>query len=201
MRSTVPVSLVIGLRQVNSVLTLLVLVLALYIVFFPFLPSVGRWLSNPGIQTQAVIQVTKNNPLTSTPISSENTIKIPRLNLTEVIHTGPSVYELSKGPWLIPNTSTPDKESNTVIAGHRFTYAGPAVFYFLDQLQVNDRITIDWQHKQYTYKVATISVVPPNRLSIQNSSAQSQLTLFTCTPLVTAKNRLVIVAPLVGVRS
>ncbi|MBC7708162.1 sortase [Polaromonas sp.] len=191
----------VTLCRINHFLTALVVLIAIYIMLFPFLPSIQYWIHRPREQAPAVVQVTKNNPPATTPIPDGALLKIPRLDMTEEIHTGPSIYELNKGPWLVPRTSTPDKASNTVVVGHRFTYAGPAVFYFLDKIQVNDRITVDWQHKEYTYKVASISVVQPSQLEVQNPTDKPQLTLYTCTPLVTAKNRLVIVAPLVGVRS
>lgn len=123
------------------------------------------------------------------------------MGLRETINTGPTIRELRKGVWLIPKTSTPDKASNTVMAGHRFTYAGPAVFYFLDKVQLDDMITIDWQSKEYTYKVSTIKEVPPTAVEIQNPSEKPMLTLYTCTPLWSAKNRLVVQAMLVKERS
>ena len=189
------------LRQFNNVLTGVVIILGLYIVLSPFLPAIVYKLHKPHIASNTLVQVAPSHKLPATPIPDDEELKIPRLNMTEVIHTGPSMYELNKGVWLVPHTSAPDLASNTVIIGHRFTYAGPAVFYFLDKIEMNDRITIDWQHKEYTYKVTAISVVPPADLAVQNATPKPQLTLYTCTPLITAKNRLVITAPLIGVRS
>ncbi len=189
------------LRRFNDGLTALLMVLGLYMVLSPFLPNLLHRLHPPALAVSAVVQVLPNTPPAVTPIPDGAELAIPRLNLTEIIHTGSSIAELSKGVWLVPRTSTPDQSSNTVIIGHRFTYAGPAVFYFLDKVQLNDRITVAWQHKEYTYKVAAITVVPPTEIAVQNATAEPQLTLYTCTPLITAKNRLVITAPLVGVRS
>lgn len=189
------------LKQVNSGLTGLVMVLGLYVALSPFLPNLLYGLRHPTLASKAVVQVQPHSSPATTPIPDDAELKIPRLNMTEIIHTGPSIYELNKGVWLVPRTSTPDGASNTVIIGHRFTYAGPAVFYFLDKIQLNDRITVDWQHKEYTYKVTAITVVSPTDIAVQNATTKPQLTLYTCTPLITAKNRLVITAPLIGVRS
>ena len=191
----------LNLHKFNHGLTAVAMLLGVYIVLSPLLPSILYQLHRPQLAASSVVQVTPQKIPAAAPIPDNLELKIPRLNMTETIHTGSSIYELSKGVWLVPKTSTPDAASNTVIIGHRFTYAGPAVFYFLDKIQVNDRITIDWQHKEYTYQVSEIKVVPPTDIAVQNASNKAQLTLYTCTPLLTAKNRLVITAPLVGVRS
>jgi LPXTG-site transpeptidase (sortase) family protein len=184
-------------RRVNNALTILVIMLALYILAAPYLPQIGWWLNPPTVPSRSAS--VKASP--KKPISAQNLLIIDRLDMRQTINSGKTMSELRKGPWLIPKTSTPDRSSNTVIAGHRFTYAGPAVFYFLDKVQLHDSIVIDWQHKEYTYRVATIKIVPPSDLSVQNPTKSSQLTLYTCTPLWTAKNRLIITAPLEGVRS
>jgi sortase A len=105
---------------------------------------------------------------------------------------------LRLGVWHLPYTSTPDKGGNTVLVGHRFTYAGPAVFYHLDKVQVGDDVTMQWQNKTYTYTVTEVKVVPPTETSVEANTKDPQLTIYTCTPLWTAKNRLVIVAKPVG---
>lgn len=191
----------INLRYVNHGLTILAVGLGLFILLSPFLPRLLYRLHQPRLVAQSVVQVVPQNTLPATPIADGPELKIPRLNMTETIHTGTSTYELNKGVWLVPHTSSPDQASNTVIIGHRFTYAGPAVFYFLDKVQLDDRITVDWQRKEYTYQVITISVVSPTTVAVQNATSKPLLTLYTCTPLITAKNRLVITASLVGVRS
>jgi len=183
------------LRTGNHVLTGLVALLALYIILSPLLPLVGWWLHPPKGTAAAPVSAQH------APIPTEPTLKIPRLAMQEIIHTGPTQAELSKGVWLLPKTSTPDKHSNTVMAGHRFTYGGPAVFYFLDKVQLHDQIIVDWQHKEYTYRVDQIRVVPPTEISVQAPTAKPTLTVYTCTPLVTDKNRLVLIASLIKERT
>lgn len=190
-----------NLKRLNNYLTIAVIALGIYIIVAPFLPLLASRVHNLNKQPATDVSVAVSNKVSTLPISNDEVLAIPRLDLTETIHTGSSVYELNKGVWLVPHTSSPDQGSNTVIIGHRFTYAGPAVFYFLDKVQLNDRITIDWQHKQYTYQVTSIKVVSPTEIAVQNPTSKAQLTLYTCTPLITAKNRLVITAPLIGVRS
>jgi sortase A len=191
-----PLHLKPTLRRFNNLLTVLVVLLGLYIVLGPFLPLVGWWL-HPPLRTTAVVAQQSHEA----PIPADNRLKIPRIGLDETINTGPSIVELRKGVWLIPKGSHPDQKSNSVIVGHRFTYAGPAVFYFLDRVQQNDLIMIDWERKEYIYKVSAIDIVPPSDTAVEKPTPDSRLTLYTCTPLWTAKNRLVITAPLERIRS
>lgn len=193
-------------RKCNTILTVLVVLLGLYILLYPFAPEMTWWLGHHSNQPVANKTIRKTVSVQSKaaagpPIPGDELLNIPRLGMSQIIHTGPSEYELNKGVWLVPKTSTPSDASNTVIIGHRFTYAGPAVFYFLDKVQVGDPIVIDWHNKEYTYKVSTVEVVPPTDMSVTDPSSVPELTLYTCTPLWTAKNRLVIVAPLQEIRS
>ena len=120
------------------------------------------------------------------------------LGMEETINEGNSIATLRKGVWRLPHTSTPDKGGNTVLVGHRFTYSGQAVFYHLDKVKQGDRITIVWKGKLYSYEVKTIKVVPPTEVSVEANTKEPMLTIYTCTPLLTAKDRLVIQATPIG---
>jgi LPXTG-site transpeptidase (sortase) family protein len=187
-------------RRINNALTIFVVLLGLYMVLSPFVPQFIWWISPPKAADQPQTLHVSSSQSTAS-ITGDEVLSIPRLNMTQTIHTGASQSELNKGVWLIPKTSTPDKQSNTVLAGHRFTYTGPAVFYFLDKVQTDDKIYISWHNKEYAYQVRHIRVVPPTAMEIQAASKTPTLTIYTCTPLLTAKNRLVIVAELTGVRT
>jgi sortase A len=104
---------------------------------------------------------------------------------------------LQEGIWRWPTSSTPDKGGNTVLLAHRFSYTGPhGAFYYLDKLKVGDEIGVIWNGKTYTYAVISSKEVPPTDTAIQNNTNDARLTLFTCTPLWSPKNRLVVVARL-----
>jgi len=187
-------------RSINSLLTIVAVILGIYIAIIPFLPQVS-WHLNHQHHVQAVQTIVRQQTTKQVPIPAINQLLIPRLGMQQIINTGSTIAELRKGVWLIPHTSTPDNAGNTVIVGHRFTYAGPAVFYFLDKVQINDPIVIDWEQHEYTYKVAAITTVSPTNLSVEAPTSKAALTLYTCTPLWSAQNRLVIRADLEGVRS
>lgn len=183
-----------GLRQLNLLLGLVLFVLASYIIIWPFMPAVSWWASHslPVISTGVSTKVDVTQP-----IPNENTLFIPSLGLTEKIHEGSSVNTVHRGVWRIPASSTPEKASNTVLVGHRFTYDGASVFYNLDKVNVGHEIAVYWQGKQYIYIVEQTKIVPPTAIEVEAPTNTPTLTLYTCAPLLTAKNRLVIVARLV----
>lgn len=129
-------------------------------------------------------------------IPKDNTLVIPALNMQEIIQEGPTEATLMKGVWHRPHTSDPSKGSNTVIAGHRFTYRGAAVFYNLDKVKVGDQIVMYWSGKKYQYEVSRTYIVPPTATEIEQPTDEPILTLYTCTPLWTSKSRLVVEAKL-----
>lgn len=187
------------LRRFNNALSALLVLLAFYMIAWPFLPQVAWWVKHDVVKTKPTTTndlIVKNTNNTGPP--EQNTLVIPDLSLYEQIHEGRTIAAANKGVWRLPNTSTPDKGGNTVIVGHRFTYAGLAVFYNLDKLKQNERITIYWNKMPYVYQISAIKVVDPSDLSVEAHSMNNMLTLYTCTPLWSTRNRLVIQADFIG---
>ena len=183
------------LRRFNNGLSVAVVFLALYIFFLPLLPELSWWArhSAPLISSP----VTVSRPTHKLPIPRDNRVVIPALSMDEKIFAGQSVYTVNKGVWIRPNASTPDKGGNTVLVGHRFTYTNPrGVFYYLDKLADGDPITLYWEGKTYTYEVNGARVVSPSDETVEAPTPDSRLTLYTCTPLWSLKDRLVVTAAL-----
>jgi len=175
------------LRRFNNVLSAVVIVLSLYVLLMPFLPQVSyRWQKMPPLA-----QAIENNPET---VPQQNTLVIPKMKLQQTIHEGKNKWTLNEGVWHIPKTGSPDAGGNMVLSGHRFTYGGPAVFYHMDLLKEGDDIVIYWQQKKHRYRVEHVLVVPPSAKGLVDQTPDEMLTIYTCTPLVTAKNRLIIQA-------
>ena len=129
----------LGLRKINNYLSVVVIILAFYIVAAPLLPNVTFWWQNkihPLPSAQVVAK--KDNRY----IPQENRLTISGLRLDEEIQLGEDAAILAKGPWHRTHTSTPDKGGNTVIVGHRFYQSRPSVFYHLDKIKKGDTITI-----------------------------------------------------------
>jgi len=189
------------LKRINTLLLILIVLVNGYVIVGPFLPRLVYWWQDRGAyahSTRAHLQQ-QIQPVAQkhTPFPSDNRLIVPAMHLDMPIIEGPNEYSLMKGPWRLPQTSTPDKGGNTVIAGHRFTYNNPqGTFYFLDKVHVGDTFAIYWQSKEYLYQVASSQVVPPTQISIEAPTSAPEVTLFTCTPIWWPKNRLVIVGSL-----
>lgn len=184
----------ISLRSVNNGLSVVVLLLALYIIFMPFLPGlvfeVKRATATPAAP------ITESSTSTE-PIPQENILSIPSLGLRELIHDSPDASALDLGVWRRPHTSTPAQQSNTVLVGHRFTYTNPqGVFYHLDKINLGQELTVFWQQQKYTYIVNRIFIVSPTAIEVESPTNTPLLTLYTCTPLWSGHERLVIQAEL-----
>lgn len=182
-----------NLRNLNILLGVIIVMLATYIIIWPFLPNFSWWIkhSAPVISKPVITKVSAEDE-----IPKDNTLVIPKLAMREIVHEGQDISALRKGVWRIPSSSTPDNGGNTILAGHRFTYDGQAVFYNLDKVSAGDNITVYWQGKRYDYKVKMINEVPPTDENLIAPTNDPTLTIYTCTPLWSAKNRLVITAEL-----
>lgn len=181
----------ISLRQFNNLLSVVVVALCLYVILAPLWPKVKY-------QTQPVpplVQAIDKGEQEVIP--DANTLVIPGMKLQQEIHEG-GEWVLNKGVWHQSDTGSPSAGGNMVLSGHRFTYGGPAVFYHLDKVKVGDKIAIFWEKKKYEYEVKEVKEVAPTTTEILAHTEKDQLTIYTCTPLLTAKNRLVIVAELMG---
>lgn len=184
----------VSLRRWNDLLSIVVVALAVYILLWPFLPSLAWWAKYQA----PLISHTHSTVLAVTdPTPDFNALVIPKLDMRQQVHDGKTALTLSKGIWHIPGSSTPDKGGNTVMAGHRFTYSGKAVFYYLDKVAVGDSITTYWGGKRYDYHVSLIKEVSPDDTTLVQPTDNPKLTIYTCTPLWSAKHRLIIQADLV----
>ncbi len=189
----------LSLRQLNNALTAVLVCLCLYLIVAPLWPLLSFWWQREHGSKPPLVVANQSPTSRPEPIPAENTLVIPKILLQQTIHEGKSPYPaLNKGLWRYPKGSNPALAGNTVISGHRFTYGGPAVLYHLDKIAVDDAIFIYWEKQKHEYRVEEISIVPPGATEIQAPTPEPTLTIYTCTPLVTAKNRLVIRAKLVS---
>ncbi len=186
----------ISLRLFNNCLTVIVAVLAIYIIAAPFLPQFGWWIKHESpVKTIVPHKFTPVTVPATTQTIQGDRLFIPRLDMDQAIYGG-GRGNLGKGVWRVPHTSTPDKGGNTVLVGHRFTYKNPTggVFYHLDKVQKNDPVAVYWHDKVYQYTVTDTIVVPASEMSVEDNTSEPQLTIYTCTPLWSVTHRLVIIA-------
>jgi sortase A len=113
-----------------------------------------------------------------------------------IIESKNEKYGLNRGAWRLPDSSTPDIGGNTVITGHRFKYLPPnnLTFYLLDKLEKGDKIDVRWKGKILKYEVYLTKIVPAEDTSVIAPTDEPILTVFTCDPIFSTKNRLVVLA-------
>jgi LPXTG-site transpeptidase (sortase) family protein len=192
----------VSLYKVNSVLLAIIILLNCYVIAAPFIPSLIFSLQAKGKQHQQLSRQIDNIKSGTSVAGSEsgNRVIIPAMLLNQPILEGSIANQyktLNSGIWHWPNAGSPATGGNTVLIGHRFTYTNPrGVFYFLNKVSLGDLIGVYWNSKQYLYKVVSTQVVQPNDKAVENNTVNPELTLFTCTPLLLPKDRLVVVADL-----
>jgi LPXTG-site transpeptidase (sortase) family protein len=175
----------------------LIVIINGYIIAAPFLPRVSFWWRANHSTERAHLNAIIHQ---AAPVSKTNSLIIPSIMLNAPTLEGPESNWsnlLKQGIWRWPSSSTPDKGGNTVLLAHRFSYTGPhGAFYYLDKLKIGDEIGVIWNGKTYTYSVISSTEVSPTDTAIENNTSDARLTLFTCTPLWSPKDRLVVVATL-----
>ena len=131
---------------------------------------------------------------------SPNRVIITKIGVNAPIVEAKSAdYGLSRGAWRVPESSTPDKGGNTVITGHRFKYLPPnnLTFFLFDKLVIGDIVSVIYKDKDYFYRIKEIKVVEPTEVSIMDQTEKPTLTMFTCTPIYSTAQRLVVIAELI----
>lgn len=123
-------------------------------------------------------------------------IRIPRIGLEKRVVEGVALGDLKKGPGHYRDTPLPGQPGNSAIAGHRTTYGAP--FYRLDELQPGDRITVATRQGTFDYEVREQKIVRPSEVSVLDPTPDNRLTLTTCHPRFSARQRLIVVAALLG---
>lgn len=124
-------------------------------------------------------------------------LEIPKIDLSWYVVEGIGVEDLKKGPGHFPETPMPGHLGNAAIAGHRTTYGHP--FLELDQLEPGDRIEVLTLDGRFVYSVWETTIVEPagyvDVIPTRNPNVAT-LTLATCHPAYTSKQRLIVSAVL-----
>jgi sortase A len=145
-------------------------------------------------------------PVTAEPGSALAVLHIPRLGRWNdepaVVVEGVSTADLKRGPGHIPGTALPGEIGNLVLSGHRTTYGAP--FARVDELRPGDAVVVETRDSWFTYSVTGTRIVAPTAVEVtwpvpgQRSATPTEalLTLTTCHPRYSARQRLVVQAEL-----
>lgn len=122
-------------------------------------------------------------------------LEMPTLGVTKYVVAGVETDDLKKGPGHYPYTPFPGELGNAAIAGHRTTYGEP--FRNLDDLKPGDPIIVtDLLGRRFVYSVTQQLIVQPEDSWVVNTvdPTVAMLTLTTCHPEFSAKQRLIVFA-------
>ncbi|CAN5451140.1 hypothetical protein BH10ACT1_BH10ACT1_32330 [soil metagenome] len=155
------------------------------------------------VQTRLEKQLVKGSTRTAylagkIPVGDSLTrIKAPDMGLDTVVVEGVTVSALKAGAGHYPETPLPCEKGNVAIAGHRTTYGKP--FTDLEKLELGDKITLETPVGSCTYAVSTAPFeVDPADVNVIAPTKDAELTLTTCHPEGSARQRLVVHAKLVA---
>lgn len=120
---------------------------------------------------------------------------IPQAGVDAVVVVGTDHESLKSGPGWMDTTALPGQAGNAVISGHRTTYGGP--FRNLDDLAPGDEIIFERPGvPTVRYLVTETLIVAPSEVWVAGPSDHAELTLTTCHPEGSDRQRLVIKASL-----
>ena len=133
-------------------------------------------------------------------------LRIPRLgdwnDEPPVVVEGVRVADLKTGPGHMPGTAMPGQLGNLVVSGHRTTYGAP--FSRLDELEVGDPVVVETRDAWFTYTVTGSEIVAPSAVEVAYpvpgqagaTPTRRLMTLTTCHPRYSARQRLIVSAEL-----
>ena len=121
-------------------------------------------------------------------------IQIPKTGVDQVVREGIEQMVIDQGPAHWPGTATFGGWGNVVLAGHRSTHTEP--FLRNAELGAGDEILLSDSTGTYHYSVSSVEVVPASALWIADQHPGRALTIFTCHPIGSSAERLVVHAEL-----
>lgn len=168
----------------------LLLVLTASVLVAPVAPT--QALTLDGFRTESVSEVQS----AAKKRRAIGRISIPKLGVKQKIYKGITdrEFDLGVGKW--PGTPKPGEPGNMVLGAHRTSGIRP--FYNIEKLKRGDIIYVREGRKRARYKVTNRMVVRPTAMWVTKQSSRSTLTLFSCHPKGSTKQRYIIRAELVG---
>ena len=151
------------------------------------------------VTTEAPLPPFSEHPSIGSPVAR---LKIPSIGLNWIVVEGVGAKPLRDGPGHFPETPMPGQFGNAAIAGHRTTFGAP--FGDIDAVKPGDEITATTPAGEFVYLVTGSQIVNPNEYGAvipTTDTTRATLTLVSCHPEYTAKQRIIVFADLVGERS
>lgn len=125
-------------------------------------------------------------------------LEIPKIDQDLYVVAGVTLDDLKDGPGHYPETPLPGQLGNAAIAGHRTTYGAP--FFDVDQLVAGDQLIVtSITGDRFVYEVTGTQVVSAADYWVVTTRDPNvaELTLTSCHPKYTARDRIVVHSVLV----
>lgn len=154
-------------------------------------PTLGPTTTAPSATTPPTT-VAPPVPVNGEPVAR---IDIPAIGSDWIVVEGVSVEDLKKGPGHYPQTPLPGQPGNVAIAGHRTTYGAP--FHDIDALRPGDEILVTTVQGTFRYLVSEEPfIVRPDQVEVLDPTPGPTLTLTSCHPRYSARERIIVRAEL-----
>ena len=153
----------------------------------------GEDISGPEIRTTIPSLVAETAPPQGEALGH---LLIPDAGIDWMIVEGVTQAALANGPGHMPGTALPGQPGNAVISGHRTTHGAP--FHDLHLLEPGDQITVETTIGTHAYEVVEVIAVAPTAIWVTNQVDGAWLTLTTCNPIGSSRERLIVFARLIG---
>lgn len=163
--------------MLNKNITISILILALYCITCNFIFEKQTNISN--------ITTTQNKILISKQKTIDNdvliTISIPKINLRKYIYQENSPRNnVNQNVTLLAGSTLPDHNDSIIFLAAHSGSGNNAYFNNLKNLSINDKVTLFYNNKEYTYKIIKIREVPKNGYIRGSRNSNKELILTTC---------------------
>ncbi len=188
------------LDRSTIVMRVILLVMAFYLVVFPYFPKLEYAVSyfNEDVDPKNNLPIEVLSALNR----GENLLYISKSQVNRAIIETDNIKNIHEDVWIWPDSKKPNEGGNTVLLAHRYASIGgnrASTFYNLPEMATGDKSYVVWSGKIYEYEVFETFTVDPSHIEILQNTDENILTMFTCTPLWTSKERFVVRSKLVNV--
>jgi len=146
----------------------------------------ATWNVHPSDNRLVIPRIEKNVPLVTVP--THKNWKQLETNIQKGLRGGVVIH---------PVSHSPERMGNFFLTGHSSYYAWDKgrykdVFALLHEVQEGDIAEVYWNGKKYVYELTQSTIILPTETSVlKQPNDRRIITLMTCTPVGTNKNRLI----------
>lgn len=155
-------------------------------------------IKDPRVRKARIEQVRERKKFKKSKNQNILRLIIPSLNINTEVVNGTTDSALKYGPGLYSVAQMPGEgDRNTSIAGHRNGIGSSwNIFYSIDKLKDGDEFYLAYKDKVYQYIYEETKIVSPDTLSVLDARGYSCLTLTSCHPIGSDKERIIVHAKL-----